>query len=203
MVAATWSAFGVATFTNFINFYQSRYNPSVVFPFAVDITMAVVYLVLAILTLALPAWNQPGSSAYLLIGPIVFSALEGVTLGSLMIGYPWTRQQTRGRVSAEVAASPEFHRFNMALTGYFAVIFGIAVILSWVSWALAASLDASAHTAFTVVIVLIPLLGVLAVPLVVSCIKGDWAAGDGGTAGAGDVPGAAEEEKEGLLERGP
>ena len=72
-----------------------------------------------------------------LISPIVFTLLLAVTVLSMVVGQPFTKQMVQHKVPVEVfvSSNSKFHTISMILTAVWVVIFGIASIASWISFA--------------------------------------------------------------------
>jgi hypothetical protein len=168
MYAAAWSAWGVNLFLNVLDFYRSRYNTRIVFPNWLRFTVLISMTVIVILVMTIPF--DP-----LLFGPITISTMAGAVLISMIVGNPFTMQQSAHQVTEEVRKSPKFLQFNNILSGFWLVLFSAMTICVWCSFTLCDATCSNYNTCSivlgTVIPIAIPVIGFLLTPSVVELLK--------------------------------
>lgn len=82
--------------------------------------------------LAILAWMRGGEWGIAEIRFWVDGGLFVIVAFSMLIGQPFTLQYARERVSPEIAARPQFKRFNQILSGVWALAFLILTVADYV-----------------------------------------------------------------------
>lgn len=192
MIAAVWSAFGLQCFVMLMDFYRNRYNAAIPFPNILTTAVFLCYIVLVILAYVAAGFT-PG-----LIGPIVVSTMFAAVLLSMIFGHPFTLQHSSHKVDEVTRKSPEFLKFNMALSAFWLLLFGVMMASIWVGYGVFHSDPNSiGYIILGIVIpVLMPILGFFLTPKVSVWLMGSAVKKHDDEAGGG-------EEKENLLGKKP
>ena len=124
------------------------------------------------------AWEATAFN-YNLISPLSTSVLLGTVLASMAAGSPFTQQYARLKVDDETAATKVYLVMNYALSSVWAIVFAAMTACTWAAYLLASELGAAGGLVLgTILPVTLPLLGMLAMPVIVARFKAKHGLGE-------------------------
>jgi len=169
---AIWGAVGSMTIIIALGVYRHAYAPQFPLLSWLEGGQWVGFLAMGV------AWEATTFN-YNLISPLSTSVLLGTVLVSMAAGSPFTEQYARLKVNDETAASKVFLVMNYALTAIWAIVFSIMTACAWVAYLFANELGAAGGLVLgTIIPITLPLLGMLAMPVVVARFKTKHGLGD-------------------------
>lgn len=160
---ALWLAFAFCSVSVAFQFYHGTYTPNSPLLYWFNAASWITYLVLGIIY-ELDPYNPT------LIRNVTISSLAVAVTLSMLARSPFTMQYARAKVSEEVAASPDFLKFNMYLSGFWLLLFAVMAACAWGSYPL---VNGSAGNVIlgTVIPILVVVVGFVLSPYVVEYLK--------------------------------
>lgn len=169
MNAALWAACAVAGYLVAIDYYHSTYRPLYPKFYWLNVGEFAAYLGLgAVSTYSSFATGQPLQEE--LVEAMIDTSILAALLVSIAVRVPFTVQYAKPQVPPQIASKPIFLRLHLALSGFWAFLFGIKASASWVLYALYEEHESSAASSIyygDVVPVLILIFGIAMMPVLV------------------------------------